>query len=414
MNNNGNLNFLDPRALVSHLNSLVQKRIWLKILIALFLGVVVGATIKEYQDSFSPLLLNSVINWVGFPGKLFLALIQMIVIPLVFVSVVRGIAASKSIEQLRKLGLRVGIYFILTTAISITIGFSVSSLIKPGHEIHLQKGDTQISSPKPTESSAVPIDVIPNKLVNLLPQNPLVAMTEGKMLQIVLFAMIVGFAILSIPSSQSEILLNLLASIQEICMAVVKWAMYLAPVAVFGLLAEATAMAGVEALMGMTGYVSSVILGLIGVLLFYLLLVSFIGKQNPIKFLKKIREVQLLAFSTSSSAAVMPLTMETAEKELGVHPTVSRFIIPLGTTINMDGTALYQGVATIFLAHTAGINLDTGSMLLVVITAIGASIGSPGTPGVGIVILAGLLTNLGVPSSGIPFSYLFFNFQSSK
>ena len=110
----------------------------------------------------------------------------------------------------------------------------------------------------------------------------------------------------------------------------------------------------------------------------------------------------------------MPLTMETAEKKLGVHPTVSRFIIPLGTTINMDGTALYQGVATIFLAHTAGINLDTGSMLLVVITAIGASIGSPGTPGVGIVILAGLLTNLGVPSSGIPFSYLFFNFQSSK
>jgi len=393
----------NPKALAKHLHSLVEKKVWLKVLIALFLGILTGALLKEFQNSFSTLIFNSLVNWIGLPGKLFLALIQMIVIPLVFVSVVRGISSGQSIEQLKKLGLRVGIYFIFTTVIAITIGFSISALIKPGQDASLAREATS-SAPTAIETNTtagLPLDTLPTKIVELLPQNPLVAMTEGQMLQIVLFAMIVGFALLSIPAQQSEPLMTLFASIQDVCMIVVKWAMYLAPLAVFGLIAETTARSGIETLAGMMGYVSTVILGLVGVLLFYLLLLRFVAKQNPFHFLSKIRQVQLLAFSTSSSAAVMPLTMETAEKDLNVDPNVSRFIIPLGTTINMDGTALYQGVATVFLANIFGIELNLSSMLLVVVTSIGASIGSPGTPGVGIVILAGILTNIGIPATGI-------------
>ncbi|MCB0362571.1 MAG: dicarboxylate/amino acid:cation symporter [Bdellovibrionales bacterium] len=397
--------FTNIKELVSHLHALINRRIWLKILLALVFGVIVGLILSNQKDSLSPTLFATITSWIGFPGRLFLALIQMIVVPLVFVSVVIGVSSSQSMEQLKKMGIRIGIYFICTTVIAVSIGFIVANIVKPGHEIYLEKKNiASVVEKVPAESKLnpkVPIEKLPDTLINILPQNPMTAITEGQMLQIVLFAIIIGFAILSIPSNQTELLLGLLRSIQEICMAVVKWSMYLAPLAVFGLLAEATAKAGIKAFLGLTGYVSSVLLGLLIVLIFYLFLVYFVGRMKPLEFLKKIRQVQMLAFSTSSSAAVMPLTLQTAEKELKLNPSVSQFIIPLGTTINMDGTALYQGVATIFLAHSAGIDLDLGGLLLVVVTAVGASIGSPGTPGVGIVILTGLLVNLGVPTEGI-------------
>jgi|TARA_B100000749_G_scaffold280077_2_gene274664 Na+/H+-dicarboxylate symporter len=395
---------LELKNLVAHLNTLISSRIWLKILIALILGVVAGIGITYLDGIISVGLINTISNWVGFPGRLFLALIQMIVIPLVFASVVLGIGASQSIDQLKKMGLRITIYFLITTTVAVSIGFFVSNFIKPGHEIYLKMRNSGAVKPPPAETltaDVLPIEKIPKILVDLLPQNPLVAMTEGEMLQVVLFAVIIGLSLLSIPKKHSEIIISLLTSVQEICMAVVKWTMKIAPIAVFGLLAEATSKAGITAFIGLTGYVTSVILGLLGILIFYLLIISVFGRMNPFSFLKKIRPVQMLAFSTSSSAAVMPLTLETAEKELKIDPSVSRFVVPLGTTINMDGTALYQGVATVFLAHTAGIDLDGGALILVVLTAIGASIGSPGTPGVGIVILAGLLANLGVPTTGI-------------
>ena len=184
-------------------------------------------------------------------------------------------------------------------------------------------------------------------------------------------------------------------------MTVVRWAMILAPFAVFGLLAQLTAKIGLDALIGMAAYVATVLLGLLLLFAIYLIVLFIGAKKKPLSFLSATREVMLLAFSTSSSAAVMPLSIKTAEEKLGVRPSVSQFIIPLGATINMNGTALYQGVAAIFLAQVFNVDISLGGMALIVITAVGASIGTPATPGVGIVILAMVLGSVGVPAAGI-------------
>lgn len=184
-------------------------------------------------------------------------------------------------------------------------------------------------------------------------------------------------------------------------MTVVRWAMLLAPVAVFGLLAQLTAKIGLDSLIGMAAYVGTVLLGLLLMFVIYLLFLYLSARVRPVTFVRSVREVLLLAFSTSSSAAVMPLSIKTSEEKLGVRPSISQFVIPLGATINMNGTALYQGVAAIFLAQVFGIDIGVGGMLLIIITAVGASIGTPATPGVGIVVLAMVLGTVGVPAAGI-------------
>jgi Na+/H+-dicarboxylate symporter len=177
--------------------------------------------------------------------------------------------------------------------------------------------------------------------------------------------------------------------------------MRLAPFAVFGLLAQLTTKIGLSMLLGMGVYVGTVLIGLALLVCVYLTILWVATRTNPVRFLRATREVLLLAFSTSSSAAVMPLTLKTVEEKLNVKPAVSQFVIPLGTTINMDGTALYQGVAAIFLAQVFGVQLGVGAMLLIIITAVGASIGSPGTPGVGVVVLSLVLGSVGIPVAGI-------------
>ena len=196
-------------------------------------------------------------------------------------------------------------------------------------------------------------------------------------------------------------MLDLLGSLQEVCMTVVRWAMLLAPIAVFGLLAQLTAKLGLNALMGMAIYVGTVLAGLFLLFLVYLLIIFLVAREHPFKFISSVRDVLLLAFSTSSSAAVMPLSIKTAEEKLKVRPSVSQFVIPLGATINMNGTALYQGVAAIFLAQVFGIDIGMGGMVLIVLTSVGASIGAPATPGVGIVILSMVLGTVGIPAAGI-------------
>lgn len=184
-------------------------------------------------------------------------------------------------------------------------------------------------------------------------------------------------------------------------MTVVQWAMLLAPVAVFGLLAQTTMNTGLGALLGMAVYVATVLGGLLILMLVYLVIVVVVTGRNPWSFLEAIREVQLLAFSTSSSAAVMPLSIKIAEEKLNVRSSISQFLIPLGATVNMNGTALYQGVAAVFLAQVFEVNLSLPSLLLIVVMTVGASIGSPATPGVGIVILSTVLVSVGIPASGI-------------
>ncbi|MBD3289685.1 cation:dicarboxylase symporter family transporter [candidate division KSB1 bacterium] len=400
---------LHPKSLKhlsSHLITLVRGRLWLKVLIGMVLGIGVGLIFGEPVKLVESQTAAIIGDWVALPGQIFLTLIQMIVVPLVFASVIRGLTSSEDLDQLKKLGSRIVIYFLFTTTIAITIGVGVAFLIEPGN--YVETSNTQILE-EGAETVEVEAEVgkseedasVPELIVEILPENPLVSMVEKEMLQVVLFAIILGLALVVMAPEQAKIILELLGAIQEICMTVVRWAMLLAPLAVFGLMARITIKIGVDALLGMVAYVGAVLLGLFVLLVFYMIIITTLGRKNPFTFLKNIRDVQLLAFSTSSSAAVMPLSMETAEEKLNIRPSISQFLIPLGATINMDGTALYQGVATVFLAQVYGVDLGATALLLIIATAVGASIGSPATPGVGIVILATVLRSVGIPATGV-------------
>lgn len=402
------LELIHPRSLKYlsvQLHSLVKGRLWLKILIGMLLGIITGIILGPSSGLVEPRVSGVIGEWLAVPGNIFLGLLQMIIIPLIIASIIRGIAASEDMDQLRRMGLRIAGYFIITTAIAISIGVGVALLIQPGNFISSELIQTATVTEGVTPDQDIvtkpTIGEIPGLIGTFLPSNPLGAMVNGQMLQVVLFAIIMGIALVSMAPLQSKPILDLAGSLQEVSMTVVKWSMLLAPIAVFGLLARLMTRIGVEALLGMAVYVGTVLLGLMILMSVYLVIVLFVSRQNPLSFLKAVRDVQLLAFSTSSSAAVMPLSIKTAEEKLGVRPSISQFLIPLGATINMDGTALYQGAATVFLAQVFGVELGFGALLLIIITVVGASIGTPSTPGVGIVILAVVLSSVGIPASGI-------------
>jgi len=280
----------------------------------------------------------------------------------------------------------------------------VVSLIKPGTYIDSQSIQaTMAAVPTPEEGSSTGLNIneLPQKIITLLPSNPLNSMVESNMLQVVIFAIVVGIALVMMSPLQAKPMLDLLGSLQEVCMTVVRWAMVIAPIAVFGLLAQLVTKLGLDSLLGMAIYVGTVLLGLLVLFVVYMTIIFLVAQQNPLNFIRSVREVLLLAFSTSSSAAVMPLSIRTAEEKLNIRPSVAQFIIPFGATINMDGTALYQGVAAIFLAQVFGIDIGIGGMALIVLTSVGASIGAPATPGVGIVILSMVLSSVGIPVTGI-------------
>ena len=221
------------------------------------------------------------------------------------------------------------------------------------------------------------------------------------MLSIVIFTIIIGVAVLSLTDDLLKPVKLLLGAIQEICMTVVKWAMLLVPIAVFGLMAQLTSSIGLNSLSSLGFYVLVVLIGLLMLIGFYLAVVSILGRSNPLKFLRKITDVQLLAFSTTSSAAVMPLSLKTAEEELKVDATISNFIIPIGATVNMDGTALYQTITTLFIAQAYGLEMGLLNIVLVIVTIVAASIGTPAIPGGGVVILASVLSSAGIPAEGV-------------
>ena len=234
--------------------------------------------------------------------------------------------------------------------------------------------------------------------------NPLAAAANSEMLAVVVFAVFVGMAfVASSNKARLEPLQKLFEAMLEVSMTVVKWAMHLTPLAVFGLTAQLVARMGIAALSTLAAYVGLVLAGLLALLLLYLLLVAVLGRMNPIAFLKAIFPVQLLAFSTSSSAAVMPLSMETARNRLGTPGDTASFVIPLAATMNMAGTALYQSIAVIFVAQVAGVPLSTPEVALLVLSLVAASIGAPGAPGVSVAILSGMLVSFGIPAEGLVF-----------
>ena len=398
------LTHLSPRSLArlnGYLAGLVEGRLWLKVIIGMLLGLGTGALLGPSAQLVEPSTGAALSNWLAFPGRLFLATIQMIVIPLVVASVIRGLAASENVEQLKRLGIRVTIFFAATTALAACIGLWVGTVLEPGTTMSgLMADDVSVGGDLPAPT-APGFDALPDQLIGLLPGNPLNSIVQGEMLQIVIFSVVFGIALVSMAPGQARPMLELLGSLQEVCMTVVRWAMKLAPVAVFGLMAQLTAKIGLGSLLGMAFYVFTVVAGLLLMFVIYLVFLRVAVGTGPGGFLRESKDVLLLAFSTSSSATVMPLSIKTAEEQFGVRSSVSQFVIPLGATINMNGTALYQSVATVFLAQVYGIDLSLGAMALVVAMAVGASIGSPATPGVGIVILSMVLSTVGIPPSGI-------------
>ena len=342
--------------------------------------------------------------WVALAGNIFLALIKMVIIPLVMSSIILGITSAEDTSTLKSLGLKIAPYFVFTTIVAVTIGIIISYTIAPGNYVSpdiVSQMATSITVVK--EIPSLNIISIPDMLVNFIPVNTTQAQLDGDILAFVVLAIFVGVALLNMKEEDSKPMKDLAKSFQAFSLTVVDWAMKLAPFAVFGLLCSITIKIGFDAIssMSMSMYVFTVISGLLLLLCFYLVIVYFAAKIKPLDFLFKIREVQLMAFSTSSSAAVMPLSMKIAEDKLNIPTPISKFVIPLGATINMDGTALYQVCAAIFLTQLFGIELSLIELIILAMTTVGASIGAPSTPGVGIVILATILQGIGVPVEGI-------------
>jgi Na+/H+-dicarboxylate symporter len=384
-----------------HLERLVKGRLWLKVLIGLFLGVLLGIAINPANGWVSASTSTVLADWLDLPGQVFMRLVQMIMIPLIFTSIVSGIVSNTS-DKLKSFGVKLLLYFVGTTVVSIGIGLVLTLLMNPGKYVYRMGGfatggaaDTQASPSPQTRGS------VPDAISNLIPNNPLEAVLTGEMLGVVVFTVIIGVAVTQLQLEHARPLIRFVEAVQKVCMIVVSWAMNLVPYAVFGLMAALLSRIGLGFFLGLGYYIAVVLLGLLVLVVFYLVLVFGFTSMRPFTYLKLIREPQLLAFSTASSAAVMPLSMKTADEKLGVSSNISDFVIPIGATINMDGTALFQCVTALFLAQSYGIELGSTQLILITATVVAASIGTPAIPGGGVIILASVLQSVGIPADGL-------------
>lgn len=387
--------------LAVHLQRLINSQLWIKVIVGIIVGIGVGIFLNPSSEIVPQDISLKIGNWLDMPGQIFLKLVQMIMIPLIFTSIISGIVSNSS-ENLKSMGLRLLLYFMFTTAVAIFIGILITILMAPGEYLHSLGGfPNNQGEVVEAGSQLTSFTNIPDMIVSIIPDNPLEAMLTGEMLGIVIFTIIIGIAITQLQSKHAQPIIHFSQAIQKICMIIISWAMLLVPYAVFGLISALVSRIGVDILMGLGYYILVVIIGLIVLLTFYLILLKTVTGKSPWAFLKAIRAPQLLAFSTASSAAVMPLSMKTADKELGVSSNISDFVIPVGASINMDGTALFQCVTAIFLAQAYGINLEIIDLLLITITIVAASIGTPAIPGGGVIILASVLQSSGIPTDGL-------------
>ncbi len=390
------------KSLSGHLDTLVRNRLWLQVIIGLVAGIAVGGVLGPDLGMVSPQTASLISDWLALPGKLFLGLIGMVVSLLVLASIVTGLSKSTGGEQLKTIGVKLTVFVVVTTALAAGVGIFLGLLIDPGSYIDLSANANTFGGPADAGAKKQPVNYnVPELIAGLIPQHPLASLAQGEMLGIVVFAILIGIACTTAQKERVAPFLNLMESLLEVCMKVVQWAMFLAPWAVFGLMAQLVSKVGFDTILGMGAYVLTVLAGLLLLLIAYLVLVAVLGGMRPWEFASKIGGAQLLAFSTSSSAAVMPLTIKTAVEKLKVPEHIASLVVPLGATVNMAGTALYQAVAIIFLAQMSGVEFSVGELSLIVVTLVASSIGSPGTPGVGLVILGNIAGDFGVPTAGL-------------
>lgn len=317
--------FLSPlKSLATHFERMINGRLWLKVIIALCLGVIAGVLLGPDLALVSPNYVKIITAWLAFPGQVFLAIIQMIVVPLVLASIVLGLASNNNPVAMKKNGLIAVSFIMVSTAVAAAIGIFFALAIEPGHYITM--GDvlrtTAESSVAVAPQGFPEMSDLPAKVSGLIPKNPLASMVTGEMLQVILFAAVLGAALMSIPASQSKPLYDLLVALQEVSIRIVSWVMRIAPFAVFGLIAQLVANVGIEVLGGMAIYVLTVLLGLVALALIYFAVVKMTYKKPLASFFEDIRELLLLAFSTSSSAAVMPISLQVAENKLKIPPDI--------------------------------------------------------------------------------------------
>lgn len=374
-----------------------------KVFIGMIAGIVTGFFLQLlFDDSgdFSFSLLGVNFSTYGFfvdgifhvIGQIFIASLKMLVVPLVFVSLVCGTCNLSDPSQLGRLGGKsIGLY-VITTAIAISIAISFALIVAPGAGIELATDSTYTAKEAPSLAQVI---------INMMPTNPISAMAEGNMLQIIVFALLFGIA-MAMSGKPGERLAAIFNDLNDVIMKLVTILMNLAPIGVFALMAKLFATIGFDTIFSLIKYFVLVLV-VLGVHAFvsYPIILKVLTGLNPLTLLSKMKETALFAFSTSSSSATLPVTLETARKKLGVHNSVASFTVPLGSTINMDGTAIMQGVATVFIAQVFAVDLTISDYLMVILTATLASIGTAGVPGVGLIMLAMVLQQVNLPVEGI-------------
>lgn len=378
-----------------------------KILIGMVLGIVFGFIMNTIDGGK-----GFVTDWVKPFGTIFINLLKLIAVPLILASLIKGISDLKDISKIKKMGLRTISIYIGTTLVAIVIGLAIVNIVKPGagmsadtiQKIKLKYETSSDVTDKLVKASAQNEAGPLQALVDIFPSNIFQSFVDASMLQIIFFAMFVGISLLLIPEKKSKPLMDFFDSLNEMVMKMVDLIMLFAPYAVFALLANVIiAFDDTEILLKLLVYAMCVVFGLLLMIGFYLILISMYTKKSPLWFLKQISPAQLLAFSTSSSAATLPVTMERVEEHLGVDKEVSGFVLPVGATINMDGTSLYQGIAAVFIMQVIwpeGLTLT--NQLVIVLTALLASIGSAAVPSAGMVMLVIVLESIGFPAELLP------------
>jgi len=373
-----------------------------QIMIGMVLGLIFGfgMTFPDWGKEF-------VINWIAPLGTIFIKLLKLIAVPLILASLIKGISDLKDISKFKNIGLRtIGIY-IGTTTVAIILGLALVNVIAPGDGISEEtiekltatyandEGVTKKLEEATRQKESGPLkfleDMVPDNAVAALGNNQL-------MLQVIFFTIFMGISMLLIGEKRAKPLKDFFDSLNDVVLKMVDLIMLSAPFAVFALLANVVVSSSdPEILLALLKYAGVVVLGLCLMIMFYCILVSVFAKKNPLWFLKQLAPAQLLAFSTSSSAATLPVTMERVEEHIGVDQEVSSFVLPVGATVNMDGTSLYQGIAAVFIAQALSFDLPLSGQLTIVLTALLASIGTAAVPGAGMVMLVIVLESVGFP-----------------
>jgi len=379
--------------------------LYLRIILGMVIGVLFAIGASQFTNGS-----QFIKDWIKPFGNIFINLLKLIAVPLILGSLIKGVSDLKDLTKLSIMGWRtIGLY-LFTTVLAVCIGLVIANVVKPGNTLSAETRNELLATygtavEKSNEVAKQQKESSPLKfLEDIVPDNIFGAATSnGKMLQVIFFALFVGIAMILLPQKSVQPFKNFFDSFNDIILKMIDIIMLAAPFGVFALIASLVAESPSAELFKALGIYALCVLGglAILILIIYPLMVYFFAKRNPVKFLKQISAAQLLAFSTSSSAATLPVTMEVVEKNVGVDNEVSSFVLPIGATINMDGTSLYQAVAAIFIAQAFGMDLGLTAQLGIILTATLASIGSAAVPGAGMVMLIIVLTQAGIPEAGL-------------